>query len=109
MRGECTSDDCGKSLRPGEPIIQITTGEFVAGYLTPYLSPVDTHNWHTECFCEYSIREQAAPYSCMTCNQQIKDGERVIYACRGTMPYKGYIRAENRGDTILYIAHLTHR
>ena len=93
MRDECTSDDCGKSLKPGEPIIQITTGEYVAGCITPHLNPTDTYNWHLDCFREYPVREQGSPYLCMTCNQQIENGERVIYARRGTMPYRGYIRA----------------
>ena len=109
MRDECTADDCRKSLKPGEPIIQITTGEYVAGNITPHLNPADTHNWHPDCFREYPVREQAAPYLCMTCNQPIENGARVLYACRGEMPYRGYIRAENRGDTIFYIAHLAHR
>jgi hypothetical protein len=106
MRDQCASDDCGGPLTPGEQVIQLTTGKYVLGYVTPYLTPDETHNWHPGCFREFSVKEQSAPYSCANCNQRLENGDRVLYACRGAMPDRGYFRAESRGHIILYIAHV---
>ena len=106
MRDKCTSEDCGNALIPGEQIIQLASGDYMQGYITPSLVPDDTHNWHPGCFHEYPQDKQAAPYSCVRCNRQLVDGDRVLYACSGEMPNRGYIRAEKRGYFILYIAHI---
>lgn len=106
MLDKCTSEACAKAFRRGERIIQLTSGTYLDGYITPFLNPEDTHNWHPECFREFPIKEQRAPYSCANCHQQLGDRKRVLYACRGAFPGRDYIRAESRGYVILYIAHL---
>lgn len=108
MRDKCASDECGKPLKPGETVIQLTTGKYVAGYITPYLSTEETRNWHPECFHEFPLKEQFAPYVCVDCGDQIMNGEEVVYVCRGSMPDRGYFRAESRGYALLYIAHSVH-
>ena len=109
MQDKCTLDDCGKVLKPGEAVIQLTTGKYAYGYITPHLSPEETRNWHPECFREFPLKDQFAPYVCAECGRQLENGEKVVYVCRGAMPNRGYFRAESRGYTILYIAHVTHQ
>jgi len=46
MLDKCTSEACGKAFERGEQIIQITSGKYPDGYITPYMIPEDTHNWH---------------------------------------------------------------
>jgi len=107
MLDKCTSEACGKAFERGEQIIQITSGKYPDGYITPYMIPEDTHNWHPKCFNEFPLKEQTAPYSCVYCNWQIGDGEKVVYACRGAFPGRVYTRAEGRGYVILYVAHVS--
>ena len=108
MEDKCASDDCGKSLLPGETVIQLTTGKHISGYITPHLSLEEMRNWHPECFRDFPLKDQFAPYICVDCGRQLKDGEQVVYVCRGAMPARGYFRAESRGYTLLYIAHVAH-
>ena len=108
MQDKCASDDCGQALRQGDPVIQLTTGKYVAGYISPQLTPEETHNWHPACFHEFPLKDQYAPYACVECGRLLKDDDLVVYVCRGAMPARGYFRAESRGYTILYIAHVSH-
>lgn len=105
MPEKCARDDCGKILRPGEEVIQRTTGAYASGYITASLNPEETRNWHLDCFPEYPRKEQSPPYKCAQCGCQIIDGQQVVYVCRGLMPDQGYFRAEQRGYTLLYISH----
>jgi hypothetical protein len=106
MHDKCTSDNCVKPLKPGDSVIQLTTGKYISGYTTPYLTPEETHIWHPECFHEFQLKDQFAPYSCVKCSHQIENNDLVVYVCHGTMPNRGYFRAESRGQTLLYIAHI---
>jgi len=106
MLNRCSADCCGKPLSPGDPIIQLTHGPWPKGAITPYRDGNEAHNWHPGCFTEFPLIEQFAPYVCASCNQRIKNRDVVVYACRGSMPDLGFVRAEKRGYTLLYVAHV---
>jgi hypothetical protein len=109
MLSRCSSESCGKVLRTKTEIIQLTTGRYVNGAITPFLKPEDTHNWHPKCFQEFPLNEQSAPYTCANCKRRVRHGELVIYACQGKKPDARYIRAESRGRALLYVAHVRCR
>ncbi len=105
MLSKCAADDCGQTLKPGTEIMQLSIGRYVAGHETPTMDKKNTQNWHVECFQELRIKEQAPPYRCQSCHRRVKPGEGVVYVCRGKKPSARAVRAEQRGHTLLYVAH----
>lgn len=100
----CTG--CRNAIEPGALIYQLTRGRYFKGWETPTYSWSPIREWHFTCFdSDFPLKAQIEPYTCSVCGTEFDSTSDVVYITKGYRPQLGYIRPEQRGHTLPFIAH----
>jgi hypothetical protein len=99
----CSNHNCNRRITPGVRIVQVARGYWYEGAITPTLKILESE-WHENCY-EGELRFQSLPYTCHSCNQEIRHGDYVSYVVVGYAPDESYMRAESRGYQMAHIEH----
>ena len=105
MTEKCRAESCKLPLFQGERIVQMATGKYFDGYITPTFSGI-VAEWHEECFQEFTLRPQLVPYVCQTCHKPVKHGDKVIYICIGNKAGPDHIEPEDHGYEMYLVTHV---
>ena len=100
---------CGRSVRPGTSLFQVSFGQYVKGAETPTYQDSSSilYEGHESCFDNFPTEPQREPYACSICGRSIRHRARVVYGVVGRKPSPGYIRPERRGHEMPFIAHVS--
>ena len=106
MNGECSL--CGRLVKSGARIFQISFGQYFKGYETPSYQDSSSvlYEGHEDCFDNFPTEPQHEPYGCSICGRTIRHSARVVYGVIGRKPAPGYKRPERRGHEMPFIAHV---
>jgi hypothetical protein len=98
---------CRETLIVGERIFQLAKGTYQRRAETPTFAfgRAVLYEGHEDCFAEFPIEPQKAPYECLLCRDDIVPRDEVVYAVIGNKPESPYIRPERRGHKLPFIAH----
>jgi hypothetical protein len=98
---------CRKKLILGTRVFQLAKGTYLRGAETPTFAfgPLVLYEGHEDCFAEFPIGPQRAPYECLICRDSIRHKDKVVYAVIGEKPESPYTRPQRRGHKLPFIAH----
>jgi hypothetical protein len=104
MEHVCSSEGCRLPLRRGDRVVQMLRGKSYPGYITPAFADI-LAEWHENCFHEFILSPQTAPYRCQVC-QELTEGDDIVCFVIGQETGNDHSVSERRGYELYSVRHV---